>query len=410
VKKVFSTVLLTSLIASMLMLGFLVQPVRTSGTIYIRADGSVEGTDKISTMNNITYTFTDNIYDSIVVERDNILLDGQGYLLQGTGSGNGITLSGRSNVTLRNIKINQFNIGIWLNSSSNCNTVSGNRITSNGYTGVYLWFSYYNTVSGNNIISNHWEGVSLYSSINNTVSGNSITNSLEGIYLSSSINNTVSGNSITNSLEGIYLSSSINNTVSGNSITNSLEGLEGIHLYSSSNYNTISGNIITNSVYGISLLASSNYNKVSGNSVTSNDYGVWLSSSINNTIYHNNFINNPQVTISGSASNIWDNGCEGNFWSDYNGTDSDGDGIGDTPYIIDGNITDNYPLMNPYWNPADINHDLKVDIFDVVSACSAYKSTPVDMNWNCHCDIADPTGIINIFDIVLICSSYGEEY
>jgi len=66
--------------------------------------------------------------------------------------------------------------------------------------------------------------------------------------------------------------------------------------------------------------------------------------------------------------------------------------------------------MNPYWNPGDINHDLEVDIFDVVSACVAYSSTPLDLNWNCHCDVAEPYGVIDIFDIVTICASYGEEY
>jgi len=66
--------------------------------------------------------------------------------------------------------------------------------------------------------------------------------------------------------------------------------------------------------------------------------------------------------------------------------------------------------MNLYWNPADVNHDLKVDIFDVVLACVAYSSTPSDSNWNCHCDVAEPYGVIDIFDVVLICASYGEEY
>ncbi|MFW9832351.1 MAG: right-handed parallel beta-helix repeat-containing protein, partial [Candidatus Thorarchaeota archaeon] len=159
-KRLFITAMLASLTISMLTLPFNVQPVIASGTIYIRADGSIEGTTQIFTADNITYTFTGNIYDSIVVERDNITLDGQRYLLQGSGSGWGITLSGRSNVTLRDIEINMFNDGIRLTNSSD-NTISGNTITYTMDFGVLI------TSSSNN----------------NTVSGNTIAESYDGIVL-----------------------------------------------------------------------------------------------------------------------------------------------------------------------------------------------------------------------------------
>lgn len=48
-----------------------------------------------------------------------------------------------------------------------------------------------------------------------------------------------------------------------------------------------------------------------------------------------------------SENNTWDNGAEGNFWSDYTGRDGNGDGIGETPYTVYENFTDRYPLMNP---------------------------------------------------------------
>jgi hypothetical protein len=70
----------------------------------------------------------------------------------------------------------------------------------------------------------------------------------------------------------------------------------------------------------------------------------------NNTLYRNSFVNNVNNVRSakGTPVNYWDNGKQGNFWSDYTGIDNNNDGKGDTPYIIDENNQDNYPLMAPY--------------------------------------------------------------
>jgi hypothetical protein len=45
---------------------------------------------------------------------------------------------------------------------------------------------------------------------------------------------------------------------------------------------------------------------------------------------------------------VWSSGGEGNYWVGYTGTDANGDGIGDTPYIINEYNTDPYPLIRPY--------------------------------------------------------------
>ena len=53
--------------------------------VYIRADGSVEpSTAPIERSGNV-YTFTGDIQGSIFVERDNVVIDGRGFVLQGTG-------------------------------------------------------------------------------------------------------------------------------------------------------------------------------------------------------------------------------------------------------------------------------------------------------------------------------------
>ena len=86
-------------------------------TIYIRAEGSIEGTSKIQREGNV-YTFTGDISDPLVVERDNIVVDGAGHVLEGTGTGKGISLTGRSNITIKNITIREFVFGIVLSNSS----------------------------------------------------------------------------------------------------------------------------------------------------------------------------------------------------------------------------------------------------------------------------------------------------
>ena len=133
-------------------------PTLWTETIYIRADGSVNpDTAPISTVDNITYRLTDNIAgdvpegtSAIVVQRDNIVVDGAGYTLQGAGAydSKGINLTGRSNVKIRSMEIKAFWHGIYLEDSSN-NSISGNKIT-NRDNGIYLSNSSNNKFCHNN--------------------------------------------------------------------------------------------------------------------------------------------------------------------------------------------------------------------------------------------------------------------
>ena len=304
----------------MLTFAFKIKPIKGwTGTVFIRADGSIDPPDApVSTVDNVTYILTDDITsdgNGIVIERDNILVDGTSCTIQGTGASEskGISLAGRSNVTIKNLTIKQFYYGINLEDSS-YNTITGNNITSNNCGVRLYYFSNYNILYGNRITNNSFVGVFLQIFPNhNQVFYNEINEN---------------GN-----LGMWFWYSSFNNIWSNNITANARTG---VHLFSYSSNNTLYMNHIEgHSQYGL-------YN-------SGNCFG--------NTIYHNNFINNTYQASSGAINN-WDDGYPsgGNYWSDYLGVDlysgpfqneTGSDGIGDTPYVIDENNKDHYPLMNP---------------------------------------------------------------
>ena len=302
-------------------------------------------------------------------------------------------------------------------------TVKPVIITQGANSTVYITAN--NVTIGCFNIQNHVDGswgwgIILNHSSNSIVSGN-IVRAPYAVRIDSGSGNNISNNEILRALPdccvftGLELVNSSDNIVTTNFLSYDCHST--LKLHNSSNnhitFNYLSGHFSPTRIY----MDKSNNNSIAGNTIWKEwNYGRYMDfkRSSDNLIYHNNFLN----TLSSdtayidaySINNEWDNGCEGNYWSAYNGSDLNGDGVGDTPYVIDGNNTDNYPLINPYWNPADINHDLKVDIYDIVLACAAYSSTPSDPNWNPHCDIAEPYEIIDIYDIVMIAGSYGEGY
>jgi nitrous oxidase accessory protein len=156
-------------------------------------------------------------------------------------------------------------------------------------------------------------------------------------------NNNIVDNGV---LNGIYIELSSFNSVFNNLIENcQYNGLK----VSYSNYNNISGNFIsTNNGMGIILHDSSN-NIIFKNTVTRSYWGginIYENSN-QNLLYNNNLMENEIQNSYDICGNKWDNNVEGNFWDDYTGVDNNGDGIGDTPYKIVGNTTqDNNPLMN----------------------------------------------------------------
>jgi 5'-nucleotidase/UDP-sugar diphosphatase len=257
-------------------------PILARPYIDIRPDGSVNpSTAPISRAGNV-YTFTANIYEPIVIQRDNITVNGNGYTLQGAPPSYGFNLTGRSNVTIKNTYITGFLYGIFLNSSSNC-TIDSNALTQCDQGGFWEESSTGNNITRNSIAYNH-VGILLTSSNNtNTIALNSIRNSPFGIMLTVSSNNTIRDNTVANStLGGVYLERANNNLIYHNNLL----------------YNTPQAE-------------------------TSNSTNTW----------DNGYP---------SGGNYWSDYLA----RYPNATEIDGSGIWNTTYVIDANNTDRYPLMS----------------------------------------------------------------
>ena len=183
------------------------------------------------------------------------------------------------------------------------------------------------------------------------ISGFTIQNGKRGILLSppNSIGSIVGSNIRNNTLTShsqaaIELWYSNGTIISGNRILNTDHG---IWVKFSSCGNTISDNVVINNSQGIACMHACNGNAIVGNTLASNSFGgIVLGGNSDNTIYHNNFIDNKDQVYSYNSSNTWDNGAEGNYWSDYTGEDQDGDGIGDTRLPHKG--FDYHPLVEPW--------------------------------------------------------------
>jgi len=333
--------------------------------LYIRADGTVEPQTAIIQRIGETYTFTGDIINyTLEVQRDDIVVDGAGYLLQGNGTGKGIVLTSVTNVTIRNMTLRNLRFGIYLNQSSG-NTITQNDITSTE-VGVFSESSSNNDINGNDITGNS-QGIVLieYSNHNNIVENRILENGMAGILLefannhTSDYNNIIRNNMASNGVFGMRISSSSNCLIEGNNINNSEYGIQ--LSGSACRNNKLVGNSIRNcSSSGIQMSTDCNHNTIVENAIANNQIGIDIFASSNNEFYRNDFVNNTvQVnngyvedvnTSIGASINIWSNGFEGNFWSDYsarypNATEVDSSGIWNTPYVIDTNNVDHYPLM-----------------------------------------------------------------
>jgi parallel beta-helix repeat protein len=290
----------------------------------------------IYTIHKITHSFITTLYPIHTIIGNNITKNDSSGIWFRCSSNNDIK---------ENRIIENGQDGIWLSSSSDNNEVSGNIIRTNGY-GIRL-----DDYSNNMLINNDFRD----NGCNFGVFGSLLPEFIQDIDESNTVNGKpiyywVNRQDVTVPLDAGYVAlvncSGI--TIKNLNLNSNGQGL----LLAYTTESSIIQNNITNNIHGIYLCGSSN-NTVSGNNITKNAAnGIYLYYSQNNTFFHNNFISNTnQVYDVGAPSNIWDSGVEGNQWSNYenrypNSTELDSSGIWNTPYVLDGNNQDNYPLVN----------------------------------------------------------------
>jgi parallel beta-helix repeat protein len=330
---------------------FNTQTVFAEEAIHIRSDGSVSPLTAPITRAGNTYTFTANISDPIVIEKDDIVIDGNGYTLLGSGENYGLSLGYRSNVTIRKTRITGYHYGVLMNLSTS-NTVTENFIENNALSAIWLESSTTTSIT-NNTLTNNYCGILLTQSANNNITSEYAKNDTIGIWIMGSTGNTVRNCTFADSeVCGIWLDQSSATIYSNNFINNTRQA------------------------------------------VTTNSTNTW---------------DNGYPT----GGNYWSNYTGVDVKSGPNQDQPGSDGIIDAPYKVDANNTDRYPLKNPQNYgletvlPGDINRDSQVSLADLVLLARAYGARSTDSNWNLNADL-DNDGKIGLTDLVVLAQHYGQ--
>jgi parallel beta-helix repeat protein len=309
-----------------------------------------------------TCTFTGNVAGTISVDANDITLEGDGHTLKPALGGPaivGLTIAGRTGVTVRKLSVERFSQNILIRGGSGneiqkC-TVRASTVRLRG--AIFLERTRSNTVAGNTAIGNLGFGIELLDAHGNTVRGNVLhDNGHAGIYMIASSHNFVAGNEIQAAghlqTGGIKLRFSDENLFWSNLI--------GPHRWlgmslNRSDRNDIRFNTIwQNGFGGAGLGGSSNTTIVCNDFTTNRGIGVSIAAMAGaaggNEVFWNNFYAVDSASDAGGAPNVFNKPAPtgGNYWQ-VNApacVDANLDGLCDAPYAFPGN-QDNLPHLRP---------------------------------------------------------------
>ena len=157
---------------------------------------------------------------------------------------------------------------------------------------------------------------------------------------------------------GIYIISSEDNNIQNNVVSGN-----GFGVYIAySSINTVENNFITGSEYKGIMVSRSSETTIIHNRVENNRNSIYFDDCSDNTIY-NNYFEGIVYNVISDGANTWSTSktpgtniiggpyLGGNYWSDYEGYDENGDGIGEICYDIQADNEDCLPLISPNQKP-----------------------------------------------------------
>ncbi|MCW4001373.1 MAG: hypothetical protein NWE93_14165 [Candidatus Bathyarchaeota archaeon] len=319
-------------------------------TVLINSDGTVSPSNAPITREGNQYRLTHDFNGSLIIQANNIVLDGQGHLLSGNGTVDGLFVrltqigvdaSDAKNVEISNLKIENFKIGVLLDNSDNI--IVSDSIFRFNEQAVAATRIVDTKLTNNNFISE-------------------VTTQKETIRLTYALNSQISNNLLV--LDSVWIENSSGAVISNNEFRGVALGTArqgGGIILTVCNNALVCGNNFFSCPTATNIISSADV-IVAANNYTNCAEAISAYGVPGTLIYMNNFVDNSniwclQAQLAWSEppiyiNEVWDNGQVGNYYNNYtnqypNTQQTSNSETWNMPYEIDENNTDNHPLVAP---------------------------------------------------------------